>query len=40
MHEEMYFFMGLTIGGLAVYLFYLGRIRELNEELDAVKRAN
>ena len=40
MIDGWFFFVGLTIGGLAVYLFYLGRLRELGDELDAAKRAN
>lgn len=34
------FILGMALGGFAVYLFYLGRLRELDEELTAARRAN
>lgn len=40
MTDPWFFLIGMPVGGLAVYLFYLGRLRELDEELATAKRAN
>lgn len=40
MSDAWFFLIGVPVGGFAVYVFYLGRLRELDEELQAARRAN
>lgn len=40
MTDAWFYIIGLPVGGLAVYLYFVGRLRELNEDLEAIKRAN
>ncbi len=38
MSPTWFFIIGMPVGGLAIWLFYVGRIRELHQELDQAKR--